>query len=485
MNRFAELDLKYVWHPFAQMRDWMKKEPIVIAKGRGATLEDVHGRRYLDANSSIWTNLHGHQHPSINKAIRRQMGRIAHSSALGFANEPASLLAEQLIQAANPRALFRSSQAVRNARHQRPLPVSRNSRLTKVFYSDDGSTAMEVALKLSYEFTRRVRPGATPRFLSLESAYHGDTIGAVSLGHMELFHKAYSGLLFGVDKVMAPYCYRCPYNRARPQRADAREYRRCNWECVDEVEQAFAAAHKQGNPYTAMVVEPRIQGVAGMIAHPAGWLERVAERVRAYGAQLIADEVMTGFGRTGPLFACHAEKVQPDFLAVAKGMTGGYLPMAATLTTQAVFDVFLGEYEEFKTFFHGHSFTGNQLGAAASLANLERLRSGESIKQRSRLQSQLQRALNRLWESPHVGDVRQVGGVAGVELVRDPSTREPFDLHQRAGIRVCEAMANRGVLTRPIGNVVVIMPPYCTTERQVQRIIGALHESIRSELEGE
>jgi adenosylmethionine-8-amino-7-oxononanoate aminotransferase len=366
---------------------------------------------------------------------------------------------------------------------------------------------MEVALKLAYAFARRTGLSQKPKFLTLEGAYHGDTVGAVSLGHIDLFHKAHAGLLFKTDKVMAPYCYRCPFNRAKAERADARDYRKCNWECIGKLEQKFTAQAKRGNPYAAFVFEPLMQGAAGMIPQPAGWLSRAAEIARAHGALLIADEVMTGFGRAGfgapqegerprepkhpkglhaglartltpPLFACHHEGVQPDFLALAKGLTGGYLPMAATLTTQAVFDAFLGEYEEFKTFFHGHSFTGNQLGAAAGLASLEMLQTTGSVRARRRLEQTLHDELRTLWRWPNVGDIRQVGLVAGIELVRDWRTREPFDLRQRAGIRVCEALAKRGVLTRPIGDVVVLMPPYCTTPTEARRMVAALGEAI-------
>ena len=495
MHKLAQLDHAHVWHPFTQMRDWLRREPIVITSGRGAVLRDVHGREYLDANSSIWTNLHGHNHPKLNAALKRQLGKIAHSSALGFANEPASLLAAKLVEMANGELRMANRDGTR---------AKANSQLTKVFFSDDGSTAMEVALKLAYEFTRRTRgPKSKPRFLSLTGAYHGDTVGAVSLGHIDLFHKAYGGLLFKTDQVMSPYCYRCPFNRAKPERADARVTRKCNWECVGKVEAKCAAARKRGNDYAAFVFEPLMQGAAGMIPQPAGWLKRVTDIARGHGALLVADEVMTGFGRTGAgekvgkresegstpahrpahfLTGSAAAGVQPDLLALAKGLTGGYLPMAATLTTQAVFDAFLGEYEEFKTFFHGHSFTGNQLGAAAGLASLELLAGAASVKARARLEGDLRRELKSLWSLPNVGDVRQVGLVAGVELVRDWRTREPFALAERAGIRVCEAMARRGVLTRPIGSVVVLMPPYCTTAAQVRRMVGALHEAAEEVL---
>jgi len=501
MHWLAQLDHRFLWHPFTQMRDWLRREPIVIVEGKGAVLRNVHGREYLDANSSIWTNLHGHNHPKINAAIQRQLAKIAHSSALGLANEPASLLAEKLVKLTNAGVVRR---AFSRAGSSAALP-----RLNKVFFSDDGSTALEVALKLAYEFTRRSGRSKRPKFLSLEGAYHGDTVGAVALGHIDLFHQNYSGLLFQTDKVMAPYCYRCPFNRAKPERADARVYRKCHWECVGKVERRFSAQKKKGNPYAAFVFEPLMQGAAGMIPQPPGWLRQTAEIARAHGAVLIADEVMTGFGRTGleaavldrrtsqnnfsgghrpplqpNLFASHHEGVQPDFLCLAKGLTGGYLPMAATLMTQEIFDVFLGKYEEFKTFFHGHSYTANQLGAAAALASLEILQSQKSIHSRQALENILREELQALWSLPNVGDVRQVGLIAGIELVKNWRTREPFASRKRAGIRVCEAMAIRGVLTRPVGNVIVLMPPYCATRAQIRRMVAALGNSVRTALRG-
>jgi adenosylmethionine-8-amino-7-oxononanoate aminotransferase len=490
MHPLAKLDHKFVWHPFTQMRDWLRREPIVIVEGQGAVLRDVNGREFLDANASIWTNLHGHRHPKLNAAIQRQLKKIAHSSALGLANEPASLLAGKLVEAANEIYDLRFTIYESKGKAACKSPIA-NRKLEKVFFSDDGSTALEVAVKLAYEFTRRTRGAkAKPRFLSLDGAYHGDTIGAVSLGHVDLFHAAYGGMLFKTDKVMSPYCYRCPFNRAKPERADARNYRRCDWECVGLVEKSFSAQKKKGNPFAAFVFEPLMQGAAGMIPQPSGWLRQVTDIARGHGARLIADEVMTGFGRTGGakaesgkrkaeiLFACHHESVQPDFLCLAKGLTGGYLPMAATLTTQEVFDAFLGEYEEFRTFFHGHSFTGNQLGAAAALASLEILNSEKSVLKRAQLQKNLHAELQTLWQLPNIGDIRQAGLVAGVELVKNWRTREPFALRERAGIRVCEAMARRGVLTRPVGNVIVLMPPYCTTRAQLRRMVSALRDAV-------
>ena len=439
------------------MRDWRKGEPMVIVSGRGAVLRDAEGKEYLDANSSIWTNLHGHRHPAIDAAITRQLGKIAHSSALGLANEPASLLAAKLA-------------ALAGYAKTRPLKW--------VFFSDDGSTAMEAALKMAWQFTLRTGRSRRPKFLSLNSAYHGDTVGAMSLGHIDLFHKTHGGLLFKTDRVAPPYCYRCPFNRAQPERADARLYRKCNWECTDVLEQKFVAQKKKGNPYAAFVFEPLMQGAAGMVPQPEGWLRRAARIARAHGALLIADEVLTGFGRAGATFACQKESVSPDLMALAKGLTGGYMPMAATLATQAIFDVFLGRYDECKTFFHGHSYTASQLGAAASLASLRLLESAASARARRRLQESLREALQTLWSLPNVGDIRQVGLMAGVELVKNWKTREPFPLRERVGLRVCEAMARRGVLTRPVGNVIVVMPPYCTTPAQVRRIVAKLKQSV-------
>ncbi len=505
MQALAVLDHRYVWHPFTQMRDWLKTEPLVIVRGRGAELQDAQGRQYLDANSSIWTNLHGHQHPRINAAIRRQLTRIAHSSALGLANEPASILAEALVRLANPRGIARPR---RTGAPNCPMSSvgAGSSPLTKVFFSDNGSTAVEVALKLCFEFAKRTGKSRRPRFLGLEGAYHGDTVGAVSLGHIDLFHKAYAPLLFRTDKVMAPYCYRCRFNRAKPERTDAREYRKCNWECLGLLERKLKTNRAARGPYAGFLVEPLMQGAAGMIPQPSGWLARACELARGYGTSIIADEVMTGFGRTGSpptrgqpspagcvepsrrssagadrhsVFACHHEGVQPDFIALAKGLTGGYLPMAATLTNERVFEAFLGDYNEFKSFFHGHSYTANQLGSAAALASLKLLEGNESIVARRSLQQVLSNHLGQLWRHPNVGDIRQVGLVVGVELVRDWRTRDPFDLRERAGIRVCEAMARRGVLTRPIGNVVPLIPPYCTSMKQAGKMVETLSLSIQ------
>jgi adenosylmethionine-8-amino-7-oxononanoate aminotransferase len=484
----ATLDHRHVWHPFTQMEDWLQEEPIVIQSGRGAVLRDTKGREYLDANASIWTNLHGHRNPRIDSALRKQLRSIAHSSALGLANVPASHLAAELIRATQPPSwIERPADAAPGPGQTRSRTKnSKAASLQKVFFSDDGSTALEVALKLAYEVTRRQRGvKSRPRFLSMAGAYHGDTVGAVSVGQIDLFHRAYAGLCFKADRVMAPYCYRCPFNRAAPERTDARASRRCQWECVGQFETALAAQKKQrAEPYAGFIFEPRMQGAAGMIAQPDGWLTKVTDLAREEGSLLIADEVMTGFGRTGGqrLFATTDEGITPDFLCVAKGLTGGYLPMAATLTTSAVFEAFLGRYDQFKTFFHGHSYTGNQLGSAAALANLDLLATPGSRRNRVALEGALRTEVNKLWDLPTVGDIRQAGLVVGIELVRAWRSRAPFNLEERAGHRVCTAMARRGVLTRPIGNVIVLMPPYCATGPQIKRMVNVLAEAIEETL---
>ncbi len=445
----AKLDRAHVWHPFTQMRDWNAPghEPVVLVEGDGAVLRDDQGREYLDGNSSIWTNLHGHRCREIDEAIRAQLDRLAHSSFLGLTNDVAPALAAELVEAAG-------------------LPAH------KVFFSDDGSTAMEAALKMVFQ--ARVQRGEAERtlFLSLGHGYHGDTVGAMSAGHSAIFHRVYRPLLFETREVLSPACYRCPYNRAQPERgSDARRTRVCDWECVNvELDRAL-----QEKSASAFVLEPRVQGAAGMRMHPEGYLEKAAALCRARGVWLVLDEVLTGFGRTGTMFAFqHDAGVQPDLVALAKGLTAGYLPVAATLASPEIFDAFLGEYSELKTFFHGHSYTGNALGCAAARANLRLFREEKTLEKNMTLCELLAAETARFWEHPQVGDVRKEGLICAIELVRDFATREAFPFAERVGHRVCEAARQHGLLTRPIGDVLVLMPPYCTTPTQLRRMVEAL-----------
>ena len=445
----AKLDRAHVWHPFTQMRDWNAPghEPIVLVEGDGAVLRDDRGREYLDGNSSIWTNLHGHRHPRIDAAIRAQLDRLAHSSFLGLTNDVAPPLAAELVEAAG-------------------LPEH------KAFFSDDGSTAMEAALKMVFQ--ARAQRGETERtqFVSLGQAYHGDTVGAMSAGHSALFHRVYRPLLFETREVLSPACYRCPYNRAKPERGrDARATRVCDWECVRvELDRAL-----DERSTSAFVLEPRVQGAAGMSMHPPGYLEQAAALCRERGIWLVLDEVLTGFGRTGTMFAFqHDDGVRPDLVALAKGLTAGYLPVAATLAAPEIFDAFLGDFSELKTFFHGHSYTGNALGCAAARANLRVFREEKTLEKNASLRDVLAAEISRFWEHPNVGDVRQEGLIGAVELVADIATRAAFPFTERVGHRVCEAARRHGLLTRPVGDVLVLMPPYCTTPTQLRRMVEAL-----------
>ena len=445
----ADLDRDYVWHPFTQMRDWnaASHTPIVIVEGLGSVLKAEDGREYLDGNSSIWTNLHGHRRAEIDRAIRDQLDRIAHSSFLGLTNDVAARLAFELVKVTGLQG-------------------------AKVFFSDDGSTAMEAALKMVFQ--ARIQRGEKERtaFVSLAGGYHGDTVGAMSAGHSGIFHAAYKPLLFETREVMSPACYRCPHNRAKPLRgSDARTSRKCDWECIGEL---TTALDELGPEASALVMEPRVQGAAGMTMHPHGYLEKAAMACRERGVWLVLDEVMTGFGRTGAMFAFQQEKVVPDLVALAKGLSGGYLPMAATLASREIFEAFLGDYCELKTFFHGHSYTGNALGCAAALANLKIFETEKTLQNNSVLEQMLAGSAAKFWEHPHVGDVRQEGLICAIEIVRDFETRQPFPFTERIGPRICEAARAHGLLTRPIGDVLVLMPPYCVTGNQIAQMVEAL-----------
>jgi adenosylmethionine---8-amino-7-oxononanoate aminotransferase len=439
----AEWDRQYLWHPFTQMQEWEQEEPVIIERGKGPYLIDTEGRTYLDGTSSIWVNVHGHQHPALDRALDAQRKLIAHSTLLGLSNPPAIRLARELINIA-PKGL------------------------TRVFYSDDGSTAVEVALKMAVQYWQQRRPESGPkhRFLHLNLAYHGDTIGAVSVGNIELFHARFRPLLFPTLAADPPYCYRCPL---------ALTYPGCRLACVDPIERLL---QEQGRELAGLIIEPLVQAAAGMITQPPGYLKRVRELCSRYEVLLIADEVATGFGRTGSMFACEREAVTPDLMAISKGLTGGYLPLAATLTTEEIYQAFLGKYEDFKTFFHGHSYTGNPLACAVALANLEVFRTEHTLTKlqpKIRLMSRLLKPLLRL---SHVGDIRQQGFMAGIELVRDRVTREPYPMEARIGHRVAREARTRGLLLRPLGHIIVLMPPLSVTSNTLSRMVNIVSRSI-------
>ena len=444
-QQLAQWDHAYLWHPFTQMKEWEQEDPVIVERGKGSYLIDTEGHRYLDGTSSIWVNLHGHQHPTLDKALRQQLEKVAHSTLLGLSNPPAIQLARELVRIA-PKGL------------------------TRVFYSDDGSTAVEVALKMAVQYWQQQKRsmGSKRMFVNLKLAYHGDTAGAMSVGNIQLFHERFHPLLFPTLKVDAPYCYRCPLKLTYPS---------CRLACLEPIERLLKARHKD---IAGFIIEPLVQAAAGMITAPPGYLKRIRELCTKYNVLLIADEVATGFGRTGKMFACQHEDVTPDLMAISKGLTGGYMPLAATMATEDMYQAFLGEYRDWKTFFHGHSYTGNPLGCALALANLEVFRTEQTLKHLQPKIKALRRLLKPLAEHPHVGEIRQCGFMVGIELVKNRTTREPYPLEERIGHRVAMEARTRGLLLRPIGNIIVLMPPLITTMIELKRMMQVLERSIMS-----
>ncbi|MFQ5880964.1 MAG: adenosylmethionine--8-amino-7-oxononanoate transaminase [Candidatus Methylomirabilales bacterium] len=437
-----EKDHRYLWHPFTQMQEWLAEEPLIIERGEGNYLIDIEGSRYLDGVSSLWCNVHGHRRPEMDQAILAQLERLAHSTLLGLSHPQAVLLAERLIQIA-PQGL------------------------TKVFYSDNGATAVEIALKMAFQYWQQKGPPQYRRktkFIYFRGAYHGDTLGAVSVGGVPLFHEIYQPLLFESVPVPAPY-------REEEREAALKEWRR--------------TLETQAEEVAGLIMEPVIQGAAGMLAYPPGFTRKVWELCRAYEVLFIADEVATGFGRTGKMFACEHEGITPDLMAVAKGLTGGYLPLAATLTTQEIFDAFLGSVGQKQTFFHGHTYTGNPLGCAAALASLEifeKDRVLERLQPKIRL---LQGGLERFRPLRHVGEIRQFGLMVGIELLEDVAARQPYPPGKRVGHQVIKEARRHGVIIRPLGDVIVLMPPLSITEDEIEGFLHAVYLAIRKVTEGD
>ena len=448
-KRLRKSDKVTIWHPFTQMADWEKDAPLIIERGEGNYLFDTEGRKYFDGVSSLWVNLFGHGRKEIDDAVRSQLDRVAHSTFLGLSHPPAIELAEKLLAVA-PRGLSR------------------------VFYSDNGSTAMEIAIKMVFQYWRQRNGGEEGKreFLTLTEAYHGDTIGSVSAGGIDLFHRIFRPLLFPTRRLPAPHCYRCPYGLARPS---------CGLICVDRMEEEVRRGKED---LAAVIVEPLVLGAAGMLLMPEGYLARLRAVTRECGILLVCDEVATGFGRTGTMFACTQEGVSPDIMAVAKGMTGGYLPLAATLATEDIYRAFLGRYEEFKTFFHGHSYTANPLGCAAAIATLSIFGREDVLTRVSRLGRTMERALAELSGHRNVGEVRRKGLMAGIEIVADRTTRERFPPENKVGQRVVRKVRERGVILRPLGDVIVLMPPLSSTEEEIRSLVRSASWAIDAVLGG-
>ena len=435
-----QVDRDHYWHPFTQMSEY---EPLIIERGSGVWLEDIDGRKLLDGVSSMWCNVHGHRHPKINQAIVEQLNRVAHVTSLGMSNPTAIELTKELVD--------RSP-----------------SDLQCVFYSSDGASAIEVALKMAFQYWRQCdHPQLNrDRFLALGNAYHGDTLGSVSVGGVSRFHAMFAPLLFDVVRGPCPDSFRTPNNTPADQACEAylADYRKL--------------FERFGDRLAAVVAEPLVQGAAGMVMHPPGFLRGLKQLASEYDVLLIADEIAVGVGRTGTMWACENEDVQPDILCAGKGLGGGYLPIAATLTTRKIWDAFLGEYSESRSLFHGHTFGGNPLACAASLATL-RLLDEESTLQNVRERStELEAQLRPLLSHPQVGDVRVTGLTAAVELVRDKSSQQGYEWAERMGHRVCQAALKYGVWLRPLGNVIVIMPPLCIQSEDLQLLTAGLKEAV-------
>ncbi len=478
-EELSEIDKTRIWHPFTQMKDWEGDEITIISEGEGFYLKDVKGRTYIDGVSSLWCNVHGHRKKEIDDAIKDQLDQIAHSTFLGLSNIPAILLAERLIKIAPPG-------------------------LTRVFYSDSGSESVEVALKMAYQYWQHKGRPEKRKFAKLNNAYHGDTIGAVSVGGIELFHELYKPLLFETFEIPSPYRYRWPGEDMGPagdhaspvpiRLASARQeniipagadifqvpeqnsfsqfVKRESLKMMEDV------LSRHEGEIAALVMEPLMQGAAGMIDQPEGYISEVRKLTQKYDVLLIFDEVATGFGRTGKMFAAEHEDVLPDIMTLAKGLTGGYLPLAATLTTEEIYEAFLGDYSEFKTFFHGHTYTGNPLAARAALANLEIFEKEQTIEAMQPKIQWLKKRLESFWKLEHVGDVRQAGFMIGIELVKDRQSKEPYPLPLKMGMQVCQRAREHGIWIRPLGNVVVLMPVLAMDQSTLAKLVDGVEESL-------
>lgn len=430
----TELDYRHLWHPFTQQQDWVAQdEPLIVERAEGNELIDVHGRRYLDGVSSLWTTVHGHRHPDLDRALIAQLGKVAHSTLLGLTHPPAIELAAALVERA-PRGLGR------------------------VFYSDDGSTAVEVAVKMAFQACAQRGDRQRTRFAALRDGYHGDTLGAVSVGSIDLFHAVYKPLLF--DAVALP----CPIEPGGIEEA----------RCLDE---ALSLLDRHGHEIAALVYEPLVQGAAGMKMHSPAFLQNILHHARAKGVLLVADEVAVGFGRLGTLFASEQVGIAPDFLCVAKGLAAGYLPLAATLTTEAVYEAFLAEPAAQRQLFHGHTFTGNPLACAVALESLALFERNHVLERVARLSAHLGELLRELEAIPWVHSVRHRGVMVGIDLAHPDGS--PFSAEERVGHRVAMACRPRGAIVRPLGNVIVLNPPLSLTLDEADRLVDIVDAAIR------
>ncbi|WP_456465013.1 adenosylmethionine--8-amino-7-oxononanoate transaminase, partial [Persephonella sp.] len=422
-------------------------ENIIVERGEGVYVYDIYGRKYLDGVASLWCNVHGHNHPKLNKALEEQIRRIAHFTTLGASNVPAVVFAKNLIDISPPK-------------------------LKKVFFSEDGAEAMEIAIKIAYHYWHNKGEKRKTKFVTLSEAYHGDTIGSVSVGGINIFHEKYKPLLFDVYKMPSPYLEAVK----EVGREKALEYDTTKL-LIDQVEDFIFKNHQE---IAGFVLEAGVQGAAGILPFPKGYLKEIRRICDEYNILMIVDEVATGFGRSGYMFACEKEGIEPDIMALGKGITGGYLPLAATLATDDIFEAFLGEFGEAKHFYHGHTYTGNPLACSVAIANLEVFEEEQTLKKLQPKIKLLEDRLNEFWELKHVGDVRQYGFMAGIELVKDKHKNQPFPYGERTGFKVAKMMIEKGVWVRPLGDVMVVMPPLAITEDQLNYLLDVMFDSIKA-----
>lgn len=443
-----ELDLKYIWHPCSQMKDYEELPPIIIDHGEGVHLYDIHGHEYIDVVSSWWCNLLGHCNPKINEAIKNQLDKLEHVIFANFSHKPAIELCQQLMEI---------------------IPKG----LCKFNFSDNGSAAVECALKMAFQYQYQRGKAKKTKFMCLTEGYHGETIGALSVGSMDLYAKIYRPMLMDTIHIEAPDCYRCPLGKNRDS---------CGGECICHAEKAFA---EHAQECCALIVEPLLQGSAGMRIYPPVYLKKLRELCDKYDVLLIADEIATGFGRTGKMFACDHAGISPDIMCISKGLTGGYMPMAITITTHEIYDAFYDDYNKGKAFMHSHTYSGNPLGCAAALAVQKILREDNILENAAETGKYLhQKLTEKLLQKPYVGEIRHIGLINGIELVKDKETKEGFESEKRVGYEIYKIALKKGLLLRPLGNVLYFNPPLIITKEEidcaVDRCVGSIEEYFKN-----
>ena len=441
-QRIVERDLAVLWHPCSQMKDHESVPLIPIKSGQGVWLEDFEGKRYLDAISSWWVNIFGHANPVINQAVKQQLDTLEHVILGGFTHEAAVTLAEKLVEITPPG-------------------------LDKCFYADNGSSAVEVALKMSFHYWRNVGKTQKTQFITLENSYHGETLGALAVGNVALYKETYAPLLMDVITVPGPDCY---------HRENGETWQDYSIRRFADMERTLA---KHANSVCAVIVEPLVQCGGNMRMYHPVYLTMLREACDRYGVHLIADEIAVGFGRTGTLFACEQAAISPDFICLSKGLTGGYLPLSAVLTSDTVYQAFYDDYQNLTAFLHSHSYTGNALGCRAALATIGLFQQQDVLGNNRRLAAVMAKAVERFQDHPNVAEVRQTGMIVAIELVKNKHTREAYPWQQRRGLRVYEYALRFGVLLRPLGNVIYFMPPYVITEQEIALMIEVAWQGIQ------